>query len=107
MEQKEYSIVTSIGQRVCYGEGSVFWYEKSLLEILSGRQTAEMYCNTLEQYCVPFLANRLKQNGYVEFQDENSPIHSALVTKNFLRYSSTQGIVFTARSWELNLIKNL
>lgn len=90
------------------GGGSVLvwvafvWYGKSLLAILSGRQTDKMYCNTLEQYLVPFIADYLQQNENVEFQQGNVHFYCALATKNWLRYSFTQRLVWPARLTDLN-----
>lgn len=70
--------------------------------MLHGNQKAEIYCNVLE-HCLHPLVNLAVQNHCgVLFQLDNSPIHTALVTRDWLSFNFIRDMDLLARSFNLN-----
>lgn len=73
---------------------------------LEGKITAIKYIEMLENYLLPFINNLEDKNSYI-FQDDNAPIHTATITKNWIRNNNIKKLLWPAQSPDLNPIENL
>lgn len=85
--------------------GGVSGHGVSELVVTSGRQTADMFCKTLEDHLLPFVSVAHREN-YI-FQQDNASIHHARVTKELLKEKHVVVLDWPARSPDLNPIGNL
>lgn len=56
--------------------GTLFWYRINKLAFLTRGHNEEAYCKTFDRFSVPFIANHLRIEHYIIFQQNNAPIHS-------------------------------
>jgi len=77
----------------------------SKFSFLSGKQTAQMYAETLKEYLLPFCEEPTPGNWIL--QRDNASIHTATLTKSFLKSNSVNVLPWPARSPDLNPTENI
>lgn len=83
------------------------FFERSKLCLLTGKQNAESDCKVLDKY-LPCLVNKnLVLNCGVRFRQDNAPIHTAKVTRDWLRLSFMRTLDWLACSSDFNPIENV
>lgn len=85
--------------------GAIWSDGKSDLAFLEGKQNSEAYCKTLEKFLLPAGAEHFRGN-YV-FQQDNAPIHTSRMTKDFLHENNVALLDWPALSPDLNPIENV
>ena len=73
---------------------------------LEGRITAKIYIELLENYLLPFINNLENKNNYI-FQEDNAPIHTAHIAKDWKKDNNIASLPWPAQSPDLNPIENL
>jgi transposase len=73
---------------------------------LEGRVTALVYIDVLENYLLPFIDSLDEQENFI-FQEDNAPIHTARVVKNWKQENGINSLPWPAQSPDLNPIENL
>ena len=74
---------------------------------LEGRITANVYIEEiLEKHLLPFINNLENKENYI-FQEDNAPIHTARIAKNWKEVNSIANLPWPAQSPDLNPIENL
>ena len=73
---------------------------------LEGRITAKVYIELLENYLLPFINNLENKNNYI-FQEDNAPIHTAYIAKDWKKDNNIASLPWPAQSPDLNPIENL
>ena len=73
---------------------------------LEGRITAKIYIELLENYLLPFINNLENKNNYI-FQEDNAPIHTAHIAKDWKKDNNIASVPWPAQSPDLNPIKHL
>ena len=73
---------------------------------LEGRITAVIYIKILENNLIPFI-NSLENNDNYIFQEDNAPIHTAKITKEWKENNNITSLPWPAQSPDLNPIENL
>ena len=85
--------------------GAIFADGKSQLAILEGKQTAESYIKTLNDFLLPAIPE--DRRGTMIFQQDNATVHTAHLTKMWLLYQNIKTIDWPAHSPDLNPIENV
>lgn len=85
--------------------GCFSWRGKPDLAFISGKMNASGYVDVLDKILLPWV----EQTFYGEwrFQQDNAPVHTAAVTKDFFMTQDMRVIDWPARSPDLNPIENL
>ena len=73
---------------------------------LEGRITARIYIELLESYLLPFINSLENNNDYI-FQEDNAPIHTANIAKDWKEDNDIVSLPWPAQSPDLNPIENL
>ena len=73
---------------------------------LEGRITAVIYINILENYLLPYIDTLDDQENYI-FQEDNAPIHTARVVKDWKSENDVNSLPWPAQSPDLNPIEHL
>jgi hypothetical protein len=75
---------------------------------LSGSVNGEAYREILEKHAIPTVkAQARKQRKQFYFQEDNAPVHTAKVARNFLLSQRVQLLPWPAQSPDLNPIENM
>ena len=85
--------------------GAIFVNGKSQLVILEGNQTAESYFRTLNDFLLPLIPEGWR--GTIIYQQDNTTVHKAHLTKMWLLYQNIKIIDWPAHSPDLNPIENI
>lgn len=88
-----------------HGLGAFSDHGVSELVVASGKQTANMYCKTLEDHLLPFFSVTHGEN-YI-FQQDSVSIHRTRVTKERFKEKNVVVLDWPACSPDLNPIENL
>lgn len=75
------------------------------LSFPTGKINAKKYTNILQEYLLPF-ANRMYGENFI-FQQDNAPIHTAMVTKSWFDTHNIKVLDWPSRSPDLNPIENM
>jgi transposase len=73
---------------------------------LEGRITAAIYIEMLEKNLIPFINNLENSDNYI-FQEDNAPIHTAKIAKEWKENKKITSLPWPAQSPDLNPIENL
>lgn len=85
--------------------GAIFADGKSRLAILEGKQTADSYITTLNDFLLPTIPEN--RRGSMIFQHDNAAIHTANLTRMWLLYRNIKTMNWPAHSPDLNPIENV
>ena len=85
--------------------GAICTNGKSKLAILDGKQTADSYVSTLNNFLVPLLGENQTESAI--FQHDNASIHTAHLTKLWLLFRNIKTMDWPAHSPDLNPIENV
>ena len=91
----------------------MFWACFSYLKLgpivsLQGSITGEVYKGILEEYAIPTLKAFARQSKRkFIFQEDNAPVHTAKVARNFLLSQNIEVLKWPPQSPDLNPIENL
>jgi len=73
---------------------------------LEGKITAIVYIEMLEKNLLPFINSLENKNNYI-FQEDNAPIHTARIAKQWKENNNIASLPWPAQSPDLNPIENL
>ena len=73
---------------------------------LEDRIKARIYIELLESYLLPFINSLENKNDYT-FQEDNAPIHTAYIAKDWRKDNHIESMPWLAQSPDLNPIENL
>lgn len=73
---------------------------------LEGKITAVVYINMLENFLLPYMDTLDNQENYI-FQEDNAPIHTARVVKDWKSENDINSLPWPAQSPDLNPIEHL
>lgn len=85
--------------------GGIGYDHKTDLVFISGRMNSQQYVNLLENQLKKYFELVPKDN--VIFQQDNAPVHTAKVAKEFFRKENIRTIDWPARSPDFNIIENV
>jgi hypothetical protein len=72
---------------------------------LEGKITARIYIEILENHLLPFIDSLENKDNYI-FQEDNAPIHTARITKQWIENSRVPKLQWPPQSPDLNPIEN-
>ena len=85
--------------------GGFFYYGSCELAGLRGKENSRKYCDTLQNYLLPFAA---ATNGETfMFQQDNAAINASCLTKQWLNANNLSLLPWIVRSPDLNPIEKL
>ena len=94
-----------------HGGGSVmicacfFYFGRSSIAFLDGRQDSECYVRTMENYLLP-MAHTCHDDTWI-YQQDDATIHTSKLTISWFNYKKVASLKWPARSPDLNPIENL
>ena len=105
-EQQRFSTRQAGGGSVMLW-GCITFYGVGILFVTEGKQDAIKYCKTLEDGLLPVSAEVFGEQRIWVFQQDNAPIRTAKVTRQWLAQRSIRTLRWPARSPDLNIIENV
>lgn len=75
-------------------------------QFVQGRLTAGTYCNILNNVMVPSVEAIFGDQNYI-FQQDNAPIHTARIVKDYFRQNNIQVLPWPSKSPDLNPLENV
>ena len=87
--------------------GCISFYGVGLLVVTEGKQDAQKYCKTLNDGLLSVAAEVFGEQRTWAFQQDNAPIQTAKLTRQWLAERSIRSLPWPARSPDLNIIENV
>lgn len=86
--------------------GCITYDSVGTLCLVDGNITALKYIDILDEHLWPVIARHFSDKPYL-FQDDNSPVHRARITREFKVYNNIPSITWPAQSPDINIIENI